>query len=439
MNTPICDFIDRYIEREPLRFHMPGHKGEGDMERFDITEIDGADSLFEASGIILESERNAGSIFDAHTFYSCEGSSLSIRAMVYLALTYGKLYNRDARIIAARNAHKSFLYACGVLNVDICWLESGCEGYLSAEVSASDVEEAIRSGNGLPLAVYITTPDYLGKITELREIADVCKKYNVLLLVDNAHGAYLKLAGMHPIDMGADMVCDSAHKTLPVLTGGAYLHVNKNAPEYLYCNAKNAMAVFASTSPSYLILRSLDKANVYLGTLKMRLEHFVPFKEMICSKLVENGYELYGNEPLKITVKTKPYGYSGAEFKDILKKKNITVEFYDPDFCVFMLTPNKTKLMALAEVLLAIPKREPINVPMPLRRVPERVMSVGEALLCPEEKISVKNALGRVLASPSVACPPAVPVIACGERIDDWAQAVFEYYGIRELTVVKEI
>ena len=88
MSAPIRDFLANYAERDPLRLHMPGHKGEGDIERLDLTEVDGADSLYEANGIISRSEDNAGALFGAKTFYSTEGSSLAIRAMTYLVAVY---------------------------------------------------------------------------------------------------------------------------------------------------------------------------------------------------------------------------------------------------------------------------------------------------------------------------------------------------------------
>ncbi|MBO5122976.1 MAG: amino acid decarboxylase, partial [Oscillospiraceae bacterium] len=110
MTTPICDFARRYAERHALRLHMPGHKGCGflGVEQWDITEIDGADSLYEAAGIIRESEDNASALFGAPTFYSTEGSSQCIRAMLYLVALHAKKQGKRPRILAGRNAHKTF-------------------------------------------------------------------------------------------------------------------------------------------------------------------------------------------------------------------------------------------------------------------------------------------------------------------------------------------
>ena len=230
MNTPIFDFVRANAIKNPVRFHMPGHKGNRflGVESWDITEIAGADELYVAEGIIGESERNAASLFGSgKTLYSTEGSSQCIRAMLYLAAIAAKSEGRKT-VLAARNAHKTFLYALALCDLDVAWLTPEDSGSLcSCPLTARDVEAALESAEAAPIAVYITTPDYLGGLLPVREIAGVCRRYGVPLLVDNAHGAYLKFLpeSLHPMDAGADLCCDSAHKTLPVLSGGAYLHI----------------------------------------------------------------------------------------------------------------------------------------------------------------------------------------------------------------------
>ena len=132
MKTPICDFVREYNNSGASRLHMPGHKGKGRLgfEDMDITEIVGADSLYEASGIIRESEQNASKLFGCETFYSTEGSSQCIRAMVYLVSLLAASKGERPVILAARNCHKSFISAAALLDVDVEWIES-CGGYLS--------------------------------------------------------------------------------------------------------------------------------------------------------------------------------------------------------------------------------------------------------------------------------------------------------------------
>ena len=196
--------------------------------------------------------------------------------MLYLALTCG---NGSRTVVAARNVHRSFVYAAALLDFEIVWLWPECSTSLcGCPVSAETLERTLATLPAPPAAVYLTSPDYLGSVADISALAEVCRKHGTLLAVDNAHGAYLRFLepSCHPLDLGADLCCDSAHKTLPVLTGGAYLHISRAAPVSLRENAKTAMAMFGSTSPSYLTLASLDLCNRYLaeGTVSVgNVEH----------------------------------------------------------------------------------------------------------------------------------------------------------------------
>jgi arginine/lysine/ornithine decarboxylase len=442
MKTPICDFVNDYDKSNALKLHMPGHKGKKFLgfEGLDITEIDGADSLYEASGIIAESERNASALFGCDTYYSTEGSSQCIRAMVYLISIYAREKGEKPLVLAGRNAHKTFHSAVALLDIDVEWIyPETCENYLSCNITAEKLAGIFKKIDKKPTAVYLTTPDYLGNVLDIASISKVCRENGVLLAIDNAHGAYLKFLtpSKHPIDLGADICCDSAHKTLPVLTGGAYLHLGGDFGAKVGACTKNALALFGSTSPSYLILQSLDAANSYLENYADKLSDFVSGVDLLKGKLIENGYELYGDEALKITVKTKKYGYFGYEFAKILNKKGIVCEFSDPDFVVLMLTPEIEDLDRVVEILLSIPKSEPINLSVPSFKKLERAVSIREAILSPSETLTVDNCLGRVVAISSVGCPPAVPIAVAGEIIDENALECFKYYGIKEINVVK--
>ncbi|MBQ8403386.1 MAG: amino acid decarboxylase [Clostridia bacterium] len=442
MNTPICEFLENYVQKGATRLHMPGHKGIGETEKYDLTEIDGADSLYEASGIIAQSEKNAGGLFGAHTFYSAEGSSLAIRAMLYLATLHAASRGEKARVLAGRNAHKTFVSAVALLGTEVEWLTGG-GSYLSCRVTAETVREYFENAQSLPTAVYLTSPDYLGNMADIAGVARVCRENGVLLLVDNAHGAYLKFLpeSMHPIDLGAHMCCDSAHKTLPALTGCAYLHVAKDAPQMLSENAKNALALFGSTSPSYLLLASLDAANKYLAeNYREKLAAFVGRLELLKKELRAHGYAFSGNEPLKLTFNTKAYGYLGAEMAEYLTGQNFVPEFYDPDFLVLMFTPeiSEGEMARLRKVLLALPKRTEIFVFPPRLSLPERAMHPREAVLSACEKLPVEKCVGKTLAAVTVGCPPAVPIAVSGEVIDESTVKCFKYYGISHCNVVKE-
>ena len=444
MKTPICDFVNKYNSKCAVRLHMPGHKGKMFLgpEGLDITEIEGADSLYEAEGIIKQSEDNAARLFGtAATFYSTEGSSLCIRAMLELVRGYALSVGKKPFVLAGRNAHKVFTLAAALLDFEVKWVGGSSSSYLSCNISAQDLDKELSGLDKKPVAVYLTSPDYLGNMLDVKSISTVCDKHNVLLLVDNAHGAYLKFLtnSLHPIDLGAHLCCDSAHKTLPVLTGGAYMHISKKSDKYFLENAKEAMSLFGSTSPSYLILQSLDSVNLYLSQgYKKELSNFVLKVTELKATLASKGFALIGNEPLKLTLSTKPYGYFGTDFAKLLEKQNIFCEFADPDFITLMLTPeNKcSDIAALEEALLSIPSQNTITTLAPDIASSKSITSLKNALFGFKEEIDVQTARGRILASANVGCPPAVPIICAGELITEEAIKAFEYYGIKKVKVL---
>jgi arginine/lysine/ornithine decarboxylase len=243
-----------------------------------------------------------------------------------------------------------------------------------------------------------------------------------------------------PIDLGADIGCDSAHKTLPVLTGGAYLHLSAFMENTIGAQVKDALMLFGSTSPSYLILQSLDAANVYMADYRARLQRLLPLIDKLKERLIGQGYSLYGNEPLKLTICTKSYGYTGNAFADMLRKQNLEPEFADPDHIVLLLSAHMSEEMLdkLDKVLCTIPHLPFVEERMPDFVPAERVSSVREAMMSPSETLPAKECIGRVLAVPTVGCPPAVPILVCGEKIDEHALKCFDYYGIDRCCVVKE-
>lgn len=442
MKTPIYDFVRRYAESGAARFHMPGHKGAGKLgcERYDITEIRGADVLDAADGIIAESERHASELFGtAHSFYSTEGSTLAIKTMLALALLGNGGASRT--VIAARNVHKAFINAAALLDLDVEFIEGESEHICESLFDAEDVRRALAGAAELPFAVYVTSPDYLGNISDIAGIARVCEEFGVPLLVDNAHGAYLAFLeeSRHPIALGASMCADSAHKTLPTLTGGAYLHVSKKCAGYAD-GAREALSLFASTSPSYLTLCSLDLTNAYIADgYRERLCRLCGRLDAMRKALTQRGMTLCGDEPLKLTLDCNAFGYGGTEVADMLRGKGIECELADGRYVVLMISTGNTdaQLDALLDALCAIEVREPITPPQSFKSRAERVLSVREAMLSPSVRVSVRDSVGRICASPSVSCPPAVPIVVSGERIDEDAVRLFELYGVESVSVVK--
>ncbi len=445
MTTPVWDFVRGYQTEGLARFHMPGHKGTGLLgcEAWDITEIAGADSLYEASGILAESERNAAALFGSRqTLFSTEGSSQCIRAMLYLALTR-RAAGTSPVIVAARNAHKAFLYAAALLDFEIVWLwpEDGTNSLCSCPVTAEGLEHTLISLNAPPAAVYITSPDYLGGMADISALAEVCHKHRTILAVDNAHGAYLHFLNprRHPLDLGADLCCDSAHKTLPVLTGGAYLHISKRAPELE--NVKDALALFGSTSPSYLTLTSLDLCNAYLaGEGPARIRAVAEGLAAVKQELSAQGWIFTGDEPLKLVFDAASSGWDGFALEGLLRTGGVEPEYTDRDYVVLMAsgsTDQEALQIAANAPGLAGPGPFRIRAALPLAKA-ESVMSVRKALFASQESIPAAESLGRICGAPSVGCPPAIPIAVSGERIGPEAVELFQTYGVETIAVVKK-
>ena len=442
--TPLCDFVRAYAESASHRLHMPGHKGRSVLgfETLDITEIDGADVLYHPHGILADSQNIARDLFGTKkTLYSSEGSSLSIRAMLHLALLDAQMRSRSRTILAGRNAHKVFLSAAALLDFAVDWLYGTDDALLSCRITPAALDRVLSSAAVPPAAVYVTSPDYLGNVSDIAALAEVCHRHGTILLVDNAHGAYLHFLDtpMHPMDLGADLCCDSAHKTLPVLTGGGYLHLSHRISDPLCDQAEGAMALFASTSPSYLILQSLDAANAYLANdIRTDLHQLDEKMTALRTALTAHGWMLCGDEMCKLTVAPKAFGYTGDALAEILISHKLIPEFYDPDYVVLMMSPQTADdtFSALTEVFTACPRRAPItDAPPTLPRL-RTVCSPRTAMLSPSETVAVENCIGRVLAQPSVSCPPAIPIAVSGEELTEDAVRAFEYWGIDVCSVM---
>ncbi|MCL2052952.1 MAG: aminotransferase class I/II-fold pyridoxal phosphate-dependent enzyme [Oscillospiraceae bacterium] len=442
MDTPIYDFLKGYVGAGYVRAHMPGHKGKreplgggdvfSDAYSYDITEISGADSLFEADGIILKSEENAARLFgSARTLYSTSGSTLCIQAMLALVCGRGEV------VAAARNCHSAFVNVCVLLGLRIKWIYPNAAGVISAKA----VEEALESEEGdKPSCVYVTSPDYLGRLCDVSYISEICKKHGVKLAVDNAHGAYLSFIepSEHPICLGADICCDSAHKTLPVLTGGAYLHIGDMR---LAGRAKEYMRLFASTSPSYIILQSLDLCNSYLdggfrSALKESIKRVSELRISIRLKFkVEDG------ERLKIAVYAPSGGYTGYELSAFLRNARIEPEYADLTHVVLMFSACSTQddFERVRKAFEAVPESEPFPPLVSSLSVPrlESVMTVRDAFFSDSEEISVDKSVGRICSKAISVCPPGVVFAAPGEVFSDEAVLFLKSYSIFRVNVVK--
>ncbi len=422
MKTPIHDFLVKYAESGNVRAHMPG--GKGIEYPLDITEINGADVLYESCGIIRESECNTAGLFGAaETCYSCGGATLSIQAMLAAAVSLiGK-----KKIAAGRYSHKSLINSAVLLGLNVKWIYP--DTFLGADIKPEDVERAI---DGDTAAVFVNSVDYLGGQSDIAAISEVCKKHGVLLLADNAHGAYKVFTGDHPLSLGADMTADSAHKTLPAITGTAYLHLADSA--YLSA-AKSAMSLFGSSSPSYLMLDSLDLCAKYIAEERESALHTTERVRELKAELISAGVPLYPSDDMRITVDAAAMGYTGEQIGQLIRGKGAECEMCGNRYAVllFSVVQPEKDFAVLSEMLRSIPRTEPVEIrEIPVIR-PEAAMTAREAYFSAKKTVSVKEAVGMICAGINSPCPPCVPIVYPGEVIPAEAAEAMLYYGVGKI------
>lgn len=441
----LTQFLRDYAASGISRFHMPGHKGSfpgaadsmGAVLPYDITEIDGADVLYQSEGMLRRLEERLARFYGVSgTLLSAGGSTLCIQAMLAAAFREG-----DA-VLAVRNAHTAFVNSCALLGLRPVWAypEPLDSAGISGAVTPAQIADALRQHPEVK-GVYLTSPDYLGVRSDIRAISDICHDMGLPLLVDNAHGAALVLAGPgeHPMAQGADLCCDSAHKTLPVLTGGAFLHLSSR---YDRADIKAKMALFGSTSPSYLILASVDGCLDWLAAEGRAAYAETAARVMQLKALCrERGLPCIDGrcDPYRLSVRTGALGYSDEAAGQHFRRHRIEPEYIGGGYTVLMASPcNPPRDWERLEAALSAltpqeaPAAEAVSLPPA-----EAVLTPREAVFAPGETVPAGEAAGRIAAQTVIACPPGVPVVIPGEKITPVHENILKNSGIFALKVVK--
>lgn len=427
-----------YVKAGRSRFHTPGHAGKAaaippfaPLLPFDLTEAEGLDSLYHADGVLMECEARAAALFGSRgSFLSAGGCTQAIKAMLSLAVPPG------GRVAMGRNAHFSAVSAAGLIGFEPVWLYPGPAGVVEAE------EVAALLGRMPVDAVYLTSPDYYGRLCDIPAIAAVCRRFKTPLLVDNAHGSHLHFLRQerHPLALGADMTACSLHKTLPVLTGGALLNIRNAA--YLP-DAKERMALFGSTSPSYLTMGSVDLCLDWLEregkAAFARLEERAASLRHTARRL---GYVLpeEGCDPVRFTLPLAENRIAPADAAAAFREECMW-EYCDETAMVFILTPFHEEedfvrlekgLARLRSWIGSVPARTQPAFPRP-----KKILSVREALFSPGENLRLDRAAGRIAAELICPCPPGIPVAVPGERLEESTLFLLQKGGREQVRVVR--
>jgi len=442
MTTPLLEAVRRYMEAAPARLHIPGHKGTaippvGDAARYDLTEVTGLDSLYHPEGPIAGTEARYTRLYGTSgTLLSAGGSTLCIQAMLALACAPGD------KLLAARGVHTAAVNAMALLDLHPRWLYPPVDAAtgLALAVTPGAVEEGL-AAHPDARAVYLTSPSMFGVISDIKEIGEICRRHGVPLLVDNAHGAHLKFLSpsLHPMDLGADICCDSLHKSLPVLTGGALLHIGN--PAFL-SGAKERMALFGSTSPSYLILLSMDGALPYLEEQAAEDAAGVSSRMGVLAERARAGGFLLPpgvRDPFRLTLGFGGLGYSREDFAAQLARCRVEPEYLGDQVCVLMAGgPTAPGDYARMERLLELPPKGP---PLPVAAFPSspprQALPPRQGTFAQTEPVSLDNAAGRVAGSTVTPCPPGIPLVIAGEVLTPELVEALKNSGNFRINVIK--
>ncbi len=455
ITTSVHDFITDYLEKDTVSFHMPGHKGSQLYRRFgyhnfldhfmdyDITEIPGADNLFQTESVIKGVQDHYAKLYNCKKSYILiNGTSGGNIAAVLASVSRGK------QLIMARNCHKSVFNALtlGGIRPVYAYPEMIEEFGISGAVSPSEIQRLIKE-NPDAQAVLITSPNYYGVCSDIRSIAEIAHGSGKVLIVDEAHGAHLHFSDELPlsaIQSGADIVINSTHKTLASLTQSAALHYNTDLVDQYILEDK--LQCIQSTSPSYVLMTSMDICADLLEKhrdilMKEWIENLNEFYERI-AKIpgVRTMGKMAGLDWTKINFSLADLGISGSQADAILMEDyNIYIELFTGDLVMAMtgIGNTKTDYERLANALEDISQRQQSSQMKicPGNRHAQALIPPKQATMfeIPVEKKRVKlaDSAGMICASSIIPYPPGIPLICPGERIE--ADAIAYIQAMRQL------
>lgn len=449
IKTPIQDFLINHAKLNPISFHMPGHKGSAIYKRFgfddflnnymdcDITEIIGADNLFQTEGILKEVQDNYAELYDSKKSYLLiNGTSGGIIAAILASVSKGK------KLIMARNCHKSVFNALKLADIQplYAYPELIREYGISGAISPEEIESLLEK-NPEAEAVILPSPNYYGICSNIEAIAEIVHRYNKILIVDQAHGAHLKMFSKYGVqglpksaeESGADIVINSIHKTLASYTQSAVLNINTDRVSPYVIEDK--LQCIESTSPSYILMASLD---INAGILKNyghelmkdwadNLNYF--YEEAKKIEGLEFIDKVSGMDWTKINFSFGRLGIAGDELEKMLLEYNIFIELYTGDLvmCMTGIGNSRADVENLLKALVEISKSRCNNCSTK-KNLNKRENNNDQILTFQRTKIyeipknnmrvPLVDAEGLICASSIIPYPPGIPLVCPGEKFE---------------------
>lgn len=433
--------LESVLETYKVGFHVPGHNrgrifkelGCPDTVQLtmDTTEIPGTDNLHHPEGLIKESQERARAFYGSkQTFFLVNGSTCGNYAMMMSVCKPGDC------IIMGRDSHRSVYNGLllGQLKPIYLYPEIRQKDQLPLGYHPEALEDLLKQHPDAK-AVFITRPNYYGVCSDIKALAEVCRRYDVPLLVDEAHGAHLKL---HPdlpcsaIDGGADLVVQSVHKTLPALTQSSLLHVCSERIDLK--RLKLMLQIHQSSSPSYLLMNSIDQAvriAERYGSQKMRIvkkeieDMKLMFKEVPGVEVPGPKMEGYERDVTKMLMGLKALGMSGFELEEVLRERyGIQLEMSNWVYGVGIATIGNeiSDFRMLREALQDLVSKQDVKTTetqeMPLYpREQTAVLTLSESVYAPSETVELDQSEGRLSKEFIIPYPPGIPILVPGEKI----------------------
>ncbi|MBS8266945.1 aminotransferase class I/II-fold pyridoxal phosphate-dependent enzyme [Mesobacillus boroniphilus] len=436
--TPLYSQLVKHTSGSPLSFHVPGHKNgaffpeEGQpfynqILKLDATEITGLDDLHSPEGVIFDAEELLRDFYSTEkSFFLINGSTVGNLAMIMAVI------DEDDVVLVQRNSHKSIMNAIRLAKAKPVFISPEYNGEygVAAGLSIDGVKSAISQYPNAK-ALILTHPNYYGLTYDLKSLIDLAHEYSIPVLVDEAHGVHFIAGDYFPasaVELGADLVVQSAHKTLPAMTMGAFLHYQTNRVSL--SKLKFYLQALQSSSPSYPLMASLDLARSYLGTytkedisyLKDEIEEFKKKLQKLDAIRI-----LQHDDPLKLTIQSNG-AWSGFEMQSRLESNGIFTELADP-YNVLLVLPllkhgMKHRLHEAAEKIAEVASTMPDGRNKPESKIVHKSISTlnvsyKEMELQQTEYVLLKESAGRVCAEQIIPYPPGIPLCLPGEILTE--------------------
>lgn len=435
---PIVDALSNFISKKPYSLHVPGHKngalsslphGMKQALKYDLTELTGLDDFHHPEEAIKQAEQLLTETYQSdRSFFLVNGSTVGNLASIYAVCRRGDV------VLVQRNAHKSIFHGLELVGAKPVYLSPLWDEkvLVPSHISTENLKEALATFPNAK-AVILTSPNYYGVVSkDLQEQIKLCHEKKIPVIVDEAHGAHFQSSSQFPksaLELGADVVIQSAHKTLPAMTMASFLHVKSKLIDSNKIN--EYLRKLQSSSPSYLLLASLDDARDYVASYsdidmkyflekrKLWLESLLAIKDL---KIVET------DDPLKIVVRAKKH--SGYQLKEALEKQKIFVELADP-YQVLMILPllKHDQFYPFAEIRKGVKKAmdelknagskdlPPSNTDYTLEPFSVSSYTFEQINQMEKEWIPYTRAIGKICAGSIIPYPPGIPLILPGEKI----------------------